>query len=435
MTVGLPARERLAWVGVTIGTAAVLCGCFYLVRESRDGLWSVALAVAIMAAATLGFELRRVRRAKGWADRANMAKSRFLNNISEEIRTPMDGIVGMTDLLLLSRLTKEQQEYAATVQNSASALLKVLNDMLDYSRIIDGQVLFTSSDFELHELIDNVVERYASVAQEKSVNLTCHISPNVPEVVCGDAVRLQQVIDQLVSNAVKFTPQGRICVCARWLGDVNDKHLIQINVSDTGVGLRDRQRAQVFDSYSAVRSVQPQQCAGGMGLAIAKQIVTRAHGSIDFESNPGRGTTFWVVLPFGRSSIKVPHATKPSPLAGKHVLIASPLNCFCNMAVDYCRSFGMTTIQVDSSDKLTEALRGDQSIHVAIVDDEIARAAAKNAFHVPVVIIPQAGRTSQGHRVLQRPVRRRTFELTLIQLLNEQQTTCADEVASSLKLV
>lgn len=420
MTVPLGTRKQLAWLALTVGTGTVLCLSFYLVRESLQGLLWVALTAAIVTAAILASELRRVRIAKGLSDRANMAKTRFLANISQDIRTPMDGIVGMTDLLLLSGLAASQQEYAVTVQNSASALLKMLNEMLDYSRIIDGQVLFTNSDFELHELIDNVVERYASAALEKRIELTCHISPNVPEVVCGDPVRLQQVIDQLVSNGVKFTSQGRVCVFARWLGEQDADHLIQIEVRDTGVGIPERDHSKVFDSYAAVRSDDRQTPCGGIGLAIAKQIVTRAQGTIDFESDPGRGSTFWVVLPFGRSSIKVPERPKSSHLAGKHVVIASALECFCNMATDYCRSYGMTTIAVNSADKLAGALRRTEVVDLAIVDDEIARTAAKELRDVPVLVIPTSpGHVPEGYRVLHRPIRRRAFELSLLQVIDE----------------
>jgi protein-histidine pros-kinase len=412
-----PRLKTIAWSTLSVATVTLLITSIVMLWGDREGLLWIALAATSTAVAVLASELRRIHKEKATAQRSNMAKGRFLANISEEIRTPMDGIVGMTDLLLLSGLTSDQEQFAETVKSSARSLLKTLNEMLDYARIIDGQVQFTDFDFDLHDLIDTSVSRYAAAASEKGLDLICHIAPNVPEVVRGDPVRFQQVLDQLVGNALKFTTCGEVRVYARWLGDTDEAHVIQVEVHDTGPGIEGKQAARVFDSYAAVRGDTKQTGTGGIGLAIAKQIITSARGSLDFQTEPGAGTTFWIVLPLRRANIQLPHLNSAIVLAGVRVQIDCRVQSLRNVLADYCRSLGMTVVDSKPDVLITDA--PDQRLDLA---------------DKPTLLIgnSRAPSAHNGH-VIQQPVRRRELETALLASVHQPGPILAESQERLLK--
>lgn len=395
-------------MALTVFTCVVLIACMVRLWRDREAVLWISIAALMVMVVVLGSELRRMQAGKQIADRANMAKGRFLANISEAIRTPTDGIVGMTDLLLLSGLTPDQEHFAATVKTSARALLKVLNQMLDFARIIDGQVQFTECDFELHEVIDNAAGRHTAAAADKGLTLHCHIAPNLPEVVRGDPVRLQQVLDQIVGNAVKFTSEGEVRVCARWLGDTENAHILQLEVQDTGPGIGRQERARIFDSYAGVRGDNKQVQSGGMGLAIAKQIVASARGSLDFQSEPGRGSTFWVVLPLGRSSLDLPRLHRALTLSGARVLLVCRSESLRHLLDDYCRSFGMT---------VQDGTEPDGEADLVITDREDYRRGDGDG---PLLFIARTGSTAGPGTALRMPIRRRDLESTVMALLADR---------------
>lgn len=404
VTAQLPRLKKIAWLTLSLLTCAVLIFCVIALWGDREALLWIAVSTLGLTSLLLGAEFRRVHKAKRMADRANMAKSRFLANISQEIRTPMEGIVGMTDLLLLSGLTADQEHFAQTVKSSAGSLLKLLNQMLDFSRIIDGQVQSSDCDFELHEVIDNAVVRYIAAAAEKGLNLHCHIAPNLPEVVRGDPLRLQQVLNELVGNAVKFTAAGEVRVFARCLGHTEYGHILQIEVHDTGPGITRETRARIFDSYAGVRSYSKQPNASGMGLAIAKQIVTSAHGNLDFDTEAGYGSKFWIVMPVGRSSLDLPRLNRALLLSDARVRIACRSESLHHLVEDYCRSFGMTVC----------GAAGEAD--VLITDSQRA-----NKLDCPVLLITHTGEQPvPSETALQLPVRRRELEAAVMSLVRSR---------------
>jgi len=259
------------------------------------------------------------------SDADNRSKSLFLASMSHEIYTPMAGVIGMAQILKQSKLSQEQSEYLDVITKSATNLMSILNDILEYSKIEAGKVEFHDKPFSIHQVVEEVASSLADRAIEKNIEILSFLDPYLPNEAVGDPVRLRQVLKIFTDNALKFTEKGEVRVEAEFVEWDDEMVRVRFNIIDTGIGISEAGMKKLFSSFSKQDSPESKKYSGGgLGLAIAKHLIDRMNGLIKVDSVPGSGTTFSILLDFDRyKDSEAPDGMKDI-IKGLKVLIIDP---------------------------------------------------------------------------------------------------------------
>ena len=310
--------------------------------------------------------------AKRLAESANQAKSRFLATMNHEIRTPMSGVIGMSDLLLAGQLGEKERRYAQTIQRCGRALLRLLDNVLDFSKIEAGRMALARSEFDLAAAIEEMNDLFGETARQKGVALEVRADIGAAGLVFGDPQRLRQVLANLVGNAVKFTERGSIEITARR----KSGEWVRISVKDSGIGMSTAAKARIFDAFTQAEEGTTRRYGGtGLGLAIARELVELMGGSIGVESNPGSGSEFWFEVPLAprgpAASTVVRRAEAGAAFPGRKVLLVEddPVNAEVTRSMLEARA--VDTRWAQSGAQALNMLEAGESFDLVLMDSEM----------------------------------------------------------------
>jgi signal transduction histidine kinase/CheY-like chemotaxis protein/HPt (histidine-containing phosphotransfer) domain-containing protein len=305
---------------------------------------------------------RELRHAKQAAESALMSKDEFLATMSHEIRTPLNGIVPMLDLLIHAPLAPDHIELVRTAYTSSQQMLRIVDDILDYSKLEADKLELESTSFNLREVLDGVIRLMERPAQNKSLRLHLQIDPSVRLPVRGDPVRLRQVLSNLVSNAVKFTERGSVTVSVRRIGETAAQHLLHFEVRDTGIGIAQDAQARLFQAFTQADASTTRLYGGtGLGLAICKRIVDLMGGRIGVESMPKQGAAFWFEVPLLKAQGDIPGAAPDAADRGRVLLLSTDPRLRLRLSL-LLPNWGLRVAAVETTQEAIDRLRNSISL-------------------------------------------------------------------------
>ncbi|MCU0561799.1 MAG: response regulator [Desulfobacterales bacterium] len=314
-----------------------------------------------------------LRRAKLAAEAASRSKGEFLASMSHEIRTPLNAVIGLVDLMLTSDLRPDQREDLDVVRSSAYALLSIINNVLDYSKIEAGRLELDRTSFSLELFLEECLKIVAMKAHSKRVELACRMAPGVPDRLVGDMTRLRQVLLNLVDNAIKFTERGEVIVSVRTESQTHEQVLLRILVTDTGVGIAPEKQRRIFKAYDqGDPSVSRRYGGTGLGLAVSAQLVKLMGGRIGVRSRPGQGSTFGFTAAFARQGPEASPAAPSAVLAGRPVLVVDDSPAARRIVAEILERAGMTVAAADGAQQARARLaRAGPLPAVVLVDSDM----------------------------------------------------------------
>lgn len=308
------------------------------------------------------------------AIKANHAKNQFLANVSHELRTPLQSVLGYASLLVDTQLDQEQREYVQTLQSASENLSAIINDLLDISSIEAGKLILEPIPFDLRETLNDLVHMLGTRAREKGLALELRIDENLPFALEGDPIRIRQILLNLTSNAIKFTDSGHVLISIEVLGRQDEKIRLRLAVEDTGVGINPEDLPLVYEPYVQLgQRFQRQSPGAGLGLAICRQLVNLMGGSLDVESQPGEGSTFWVELalpiaPDGATRIR-PDTRKVN---GRRILVVDSYELSRKITLEMLSRYEIDVEAVKSAGEALTSLRlaadSQQPVDAVILD-------------------------------------------------------------------